>query len=149
MNHVTDDTFVYFTVLGSIYQVFFLSALVLAMKCFTSPMHFARRTLTWIFDLNNGNEVSWSTTMWMTDLQALINSVSTFSASIALSMITNVRGHMNSLSPIYEQVLVCLSQWIIVNQRGLLNCGKLVWISYVNGMCYCEVEKIFYFFVLC
>ena len=67
-------------------------------------MHFARRTWMWIFDLNNGNEVSRSATMQMTNLQALIDSVSTFSAIIALSMITNVRGHMNSLSPIYEQV---------------------------------------------
>ncbi len=148
MNHVTDDTFVYFTILGNLCRVFFIFALVLAEKCFISPMHFAQRTLTWIFDLNIGNEVSRSATMWMTNLQDLMKCVSTFCASIALSIITNVQGHMNLLSPIYEQVLVCLSQWIIVNQRGQMNCGKLVWISYVDGMCYCEIKKIVYFFVL-
>jgi hypothetical protein len=86
--------------------------------------------------------------MQMTKLQDLSKTVSTFCASNVLSMITKVQGHMSLLSPVYEQLLVCLSQWIIVNQRGLMNCGKLVWISYVNGTCYYEVEKIFYFFVL-
>ncbi len=148
MNHVTDNTFVYFTILGSLYWVFFLFALVLAEKCYISPMHFARRMLMWIFYLNYANEVSRSATMRMTNLQDLMKTVSTFCASIALSMITKVQGHMNLLSPIYEQVLACLSQWIIVNQRGLMNCGKLIWISYVNGRCYYEIEKIFYFFVL-
>ena len=60
----------------------------------------------WIFDLNYANEVSRSATMWMTNLQDLIKTVSTFCASIALSMIKNVQGHMNLLSPIYESVSV-------------------------------------------
>jgi hypothetical protein len=148
MNHVTDDTFVYFTIFGSVYKEIFLFALVLSHKCFITPMHFACRMLMWIFDLNYANEVSRSTTLWMTNLQDLIKTVSTFSVSIVLSIITKVRGHMNSFSPVSEQVLECLSQWIILNQRGLMNCRKLVWISYMNGTCYCEIEKILHFFVL-
>ena len=109
-------------------------------------MHFARRTLTWIFDLNDANEVSRSAIMWMTNLQDLFKTVTTFCACIVLSMITKVQEDMNSFSHVYEQVLVCLSQWIILNQHGLMNCGNFAWISYVNSTCYCEIEKIFQFF---
>ena len=139
--------FVYFTALGSLYRVFFLFALVLA-KVFNKSNAFRTKNVDmdfwfklwkWSVPIRNYADDKFTRSS---------NSVSTFSASIALSMITNVRGYMNSLSPIYEQVLVCLSQWIIVNQRGLMNCGTLVWISYVNGKCYCEIEKNVYFFVL-
>ena len=148
MNHVTDTTFVYFTILGSVYRVIFLFALVLSHKCFITPMHFACTTLTWIFDLNYANKVSRSATLRMTNLQDLIKTVITFSASIVLSIVTKVQGHLNSCSSVSEQVLECLNQWIILNQHGLMNCRKLVWISYVKGMCYCDIEKIFHFFVL-
>ena len=134
MNHVTDDTFVYFTILGrTLTWVIYLLALVLAHKCFITLIRFARRTLTWIFDLNYAIEVSRSAIMWMTSLQELLKIVATFFLSILSSMISKVQDDMNSFSHVYEQVLVCLSQWIILNQRGLMNCGKLVWISYVSG----------------
>ena len=96
-------------------------------------MRFARRTLTRIFDLNDSNEVSLSAIMWMANLQDLLKNVATFSACIVSTMISKFQDDMKSFSHVYEQVLVCLSQWIILNQRGLMNCGKLVWISYVNG----------------
>ncbi len=149
MNHVTDNTFVYFTILGrTLTWVIYLLALVLAHKCFITLIPFARRTLTWICDLNDSNEVSQSAIMWMTNLQDLLKTVATFSACIVSTMISKFQDDMNSFSHNYEQVLVCLSQWIILNQRGLMNCGKLVWMSYVNGTCYYEVEKIVHVFVL-
>ena len=149
MNRVTDDTFVYFTILGNTQsRVIYLFALVLAHKCLVTLMHFARITLKWIFDLNYAIEVSRSAITWMTNLQDLFKTVTTFCASIVLSMITKVQDDMNSFSHVYEQVLVCLSHSIILNQRGLMNCGKLVWISYVNGTCYYEIEKIVHVFVL-
>ena len=134
MNHVTDDTFVYFTILGrTLTWVIYLLALVLAHKCFITLIRLARRTLTWIFDLNYAIEVSRSAIMWMTSLQELLKIVATFFLSILSSMISKVQDDMNSFSHVYKQVLVCLSQWIILNQCGLMNCGKLVWISCVNG----------------
>jgi hypothetical protein len=149
MNRVTDDTFVYFTILGNtLTWVIYLFALVLAHKCLITLMHFARRTLTWIFDLNYAIEVSRSAITWMTNLQDLFKTVRTFCVCIVLSMITKVQDDMNSFSHVYEQVLVCLSQSIILNQRGSMNCGKLVWISYVNGTCYYEIKKIVHVFVL-
>ena len=86
-------------------------------------------------------EVSQSAITWMINLQDLFKTVSTFSASIVLSMIIKVQGHMNSFSHVYEQALVCLSHSIILNQRGIMNCGKLVWMSYVNGTSYYEIEN--------
>ena len=134
MNRVTDDMFVYFTILGNTQSwVTYLFALVLAHKCSITLIRFARRTLTWIFDLNYAIEVSRSAIMWMTSLQELLKIVATFFLSILSSMISKVQDDMNSFSHVYKQVLVCLSQWIILNQCGLMNCGKLVWISYVNG----------------
>ena len=134
MNHVTDDTFVYFTILGrTLTWVIYLLALVLAHKCSITLTRFARRTLTWKFDLNYAIEVSRSPIMWMTSLQELLKIVATFFLSILSSMISKVQDDMNSFSHVYKQVLVCLNQWIILNQCGLMNCGKLVWISYVNG----------------
>ena len=148
MNRVTDDTFVYFTILGNTQSwVTYLFALVLAHKCLVTLMHFARRTLTWIFELNYAIEVSQSAITWMTNLQDLFKTVTTFCACIVLSMITKGQDDMNLFSHVYELVLVCLSQSIILNQRGSMNCGKLVWI-YVNGTCYYEIEKIVHIFVL-
>ena len=142
MNRVTDDMFVYFTILGNtLTWVIYLFALVLAHKCLITLMHFTRRTLTWIFDLNYAIEVSRSAITWMTNLQDLFKTFTTFCVCIVLSMITKVQDDMNSFSHVCEQVLVCLSQSIILNQRGSMNCGKLVWISYVNGTCYYEIEK--------
>ena len=149
MNHVTDDTFVYFTILGrTLTWVIYLLALVLAHKCFITLIRFARRTLTWIFDLNDSNEVSRSAIMWMTNLQDLLKTVATFFLSIISSMISNVQDDMNSFSHIYEQALVCSSYSIILIQCGLMNCGKLVWISYVTGTCYYEIEKLSTFLYL-
>ncbi len=149
MNHVTDDTFVYFTILGNTQSwVTYLFALVLAHKCLVTLMHFARRTLTWIFELNYAIEVSRSAITWMTNLQDLFKTVTTFCLSIVLSMITKVQDDMNSFSHVYEQALVCLSHSIILNQCGLMNCGKLVWISYVTGTCYYEIEKFSTFLYL-
>ena len=148
MNRVTDGMFVYFTILGNtLTWVIYLFALVLAHKCLITLMHFARRTLTWIFYLNYSNEVSRSAITWMPNLHDQFKSVSTFCACIVLSMITKVHDDMNSFSHVYKQVLVCLSQSIILNQRGSMNCGKLVWI-YVNSTCYYEIEKIVHIFVL-
>jgi len=149
MNHVTDDTFVYFTILGrTLTWVVYLLALVLAHKCLITPMRFARQTLTWIFDFNDSNEVSQSAIMWMTNFKDLLKTVATFFAYIISSMIMEVQDDMNSFSHVHEQVLVCLSKWIFLNPRGLMNCRKLVWISYVNGTCYYEIEKIVHVFVL-
>jgi hypothetical protein len=142
MNRVTDDTFVYFTILGNTQSwVIYLFALVLAHKCLVTLMHFARRTLTWIFDLNYAIEVSRSAITWMINLQDLFKTITTSCASTVLSMIIKVQGHMNSFNHVYEQALVCLSHSIILNQRGIMNCGKLVWMSYVNGTSYYEIEK--------
>ena len=149
MNHITDDTFVYCTILGYTQsRVIYLFALVLAHKCFVTLMHFARITLKWIFDLNHAIDVSESANTLMTNLKDLFKTITTSCASIVFSMIIKVQGHMNSFSHVYEQVLVCLSHSIILNQRGLMNCGKLVWISNVKGRCHYEIEKIFHFFVV-
>ncbi len=134
MNRVTDDMFVYFTILGNtLTWVIYLFALVLAHMSLLTPMRLARRTVTWIFELYDSNEVSRSAIMWMTNLQDLLKTVITFFACIISSMISKVQDDMNSFIHVYEQVLVCLSQWIILNQHGLMNCEKLVWISYVSG----------------
>ena len=114
--------FVYFTILGNtLTWVIYLFALVLAHKCLVTLMHFAQITLKWIFDLNYAINVSGSAITWMTNLQDLFKTVTTFCASIVLSMITEVQDDMNWFSHVYEQVLVCLSHSIVLNQRGLMN----------------------------
>ena len=85
INHVTDDMFVYFNIVGSIFWIIFLFALVILYKGFIIPMHFTHEMLTWTFNLLYEIDVSRSAISQMPNLQEQIEALGIVSASIELS----------------------------------------------------------------
>ena len=105
--HVTDDMFVHFNIVGSVFWIIFLFAFVILYKCFIIPLHFTQETLMWTFDLLYVIDVCQSAISRMSNFQEQTTSLGTVSASIVLSrsQLTGTSkfiGQKNSFCPISE-----------------------------------------------
>jgi len=124
INHVTDDLFVYFNIVGSVFWIIFLFALVILYKCFIILLHFTHETLTLTFNLLYAIDVSRSIISRMPNFQEQIKSLGTVSARIVLSRlqltgISKFIDQKNSFCFVSERLFECLSEWMIyIKQAG-------------------------------
>ena len=107
INHVTDDMFVYFNIVGCVFWIIFLFVLVIFCKCFIFPLNLTHKTLTLTFDLLYAIDVSQSAISRMSNFQEHIKSLGTVSAKTVLSR-TQLTGtskfidQKNSFCPVSE-----------------------------------------------